>query len=216
MGYLAKFYRDGGEFMHFISIVAFYIIGASIYKIAFLMFKFNTNGKALMKQIQKLVMANNVDKAIKLCAAAGDSALANVLKAGLTRANRGEMEIQNAMEEATLEVTPKLTQVTDSIYAIGNVATLVGLLGTIFGLIECFDAVSKAAPEQKSAMLAAGISLAMNATAYGLACAIVAIVIHLFLRGVTSKIFNEIDLYSLKLINMLTSREKGTASTVTE
>jgi biopolymer transport protein ExbB/TolQ len=211
MEWFAEFYRSGGTFMHFIAICGLYVFGVAIYKCIFLLVKFNTNGANLMKQIQKLVMANNVDKAIKLCDAAGDAALAKVMKAGLSRANRGELEIQNAMEEATLEVTPKIAKLLPSMFAISSTATMFGLLGTIFGLIDAFDAVAHAAPEQKSAMLASGIAIAMNTTGWGLMIAIPGTIIHLVLNGLASKIMNDLDLYSVKLSNLLVSREKGTA-----
>ncbi len=209
----AQFYREGGMFMHFIALCGLYIIGVSIYKFIFLLLKFNTNGANLMKQIQKLVMANNVDKAIKLCSAAGDAALANVLKAGLSRANRGELEIQNAIEEAVLEYTPKVKKLTDTVAVFNNLATLLGLLGTIQGLISAFDAVAHAAPEQKSALLASGIAVAMNTTGFGLGVAIPGMALHMVLKALENKIFNEVDLYSVKLVNLLVSREKGTVST---
>lgn len=211
MQWWATFYREGGDFMHVIALCGLYIIGVSIYKFVFLLVKFNTNGANLMKQIQKLVMANNVDKAIKLCTAAGDAALANVMKAGLSRANRGELEIQNAMEEATLEVTPKITKLTDTIFAMSSTATMFGLLGTIFGLIEAFDAVAHAAPEQKSAMLASGIAMAMNTTGFGLLVAIPGTLITVIIKGFANKILDDMDLYSVKLVNLLVSREKGAA-----
>jgi len=211
MQFWASFYRDGGWFMHPIALCGLYVIGVAIYKFVFLFVKFNTNGANLMKQIQKLVMANNVDKAIKLCTAAGDAALANVMKAGLSRANRGELEIQNAMEEATLEVTPKITKLTDTIFAMSSTATMLGLLGTIFGLIDAFNAVAHAAPEQKSAMLASGIAVAMNTTGFGLLVAIPGTLITVVIKGFANKIIDEIDLYSVKLVNLLVSREKGTA-----
>lgn len=211
MEWFAEFYRSGGTFMHFIAVCGLYVLGVAIYKCIFLLVKFNTNGANLMKQIQKLVMANSVDKAIKLCDAAGDAALAKVMKAGLSRANRGELEIQNAMEEATLEVTPKVSKLLPSMFAISSTATMFGLLGTIFGLIDAFEAVAHAAPEQKSAMLANGIAIAMNTTGWGLLIAIPGTVIHLILSGLAGKILNDIDLYSVKLSNLLVSREKGTA-----
>lgn len=211
MEWFAKFYREGGPFMHFISMCGIYIFAASIYKFIFLFVKFNTNGANLMNQIQKLVLANNVDKAIKLCTAAGDAALAHVLKAGLSRANRGELEIQTAIEEATMEITPKVTKITNSIPVICGSSTLLGLLGTIQGLILAFDAVANAAPEQKGALLASGISMAMNTTGYGLVFAIPGLVLHMMIQGFANKILNEMDLYSLKLVNLLVSRDKGSA-----
>jgi len=209
MTWFADFYRQGGVFMHFITLSGLYVLAVTIWKFVFLFFKFNTNGTNLMKQIQKLVMANNIDKAIKLCTAAGDAALANVMKAGLSRANRGELEIQNAIEESVLEVTPKITKATETIGVVGNLATLIGLLGTIFGLLDAFNAVAHAAPEQKSAMLASGIAIAMNTTGFGLMVAIPAMALHLILKGLVNKILSDMDLYSVKLVNLLVSREKG-------
>lgn len=205
----AKFYREGGMFMHFIAMCGLYIIGVAIYKFVFLLVKFNTNGANLMKQVQKLVVANNVDKAIKLCTAAGDAALANVMKAGLSRANRGELEIQNAIEETILEVTPKINKLTGTVDVFNNLATLLGLLGTIQGLIQAFDAVAHAAPEQKSALLANGIAVAMNTTGFGLGVAIPGMAIAMVLKALQGKILDDLDLYSVKLVNLLVSRDKG-------
>jgi biopolymer transport protein ExbB/TolQ len=157
-------------------------------------------------------MANNVDKAIKLCSAAGDAALANVLKAGLSRANRGELEIQNAIEETSLEYSPKVTKLTPTIDVIANLATLLGLLGTIAGLISAFEAVAHAAPEQKSALLAGGIAVAMNTTGFGLGVAIPGMFLSMLLKALQNKILQDIDLYSVKLVNLLVSREKGAAA----
>ena len=130
------------------------------------------------------------------------------MKAGLSRANRGELEIQNAMEEATLEVAPKVTSLLPSVFAISSTATMFGLLGTVFGLIDAFDAVAHAAPEQKSAMLASGIAIAMNTTGWGLLIAIPGTILNLFLNGLAGKIMSDLDLYTVKLSNLLTSREK--------
>jgi len=208
MEWFAEFYRSGGTFMHFIAICGLYVLGVSIYKFIMLFVKMNTNGANLMKQIQKLVISNNVEKAIKVCDDLNSAALAKVLKAGLSRANRGELEIQNAMEEATLEAAPKVASLLPSVFAISSTATMFGLLGTIFGLIDAFDAVAHAAPEQKSAMLASGIAIAMNTTGWGLMIAIPGTIIHLVLNGLAGKIMNDLDLYTVKLSNLLTSREE--------
>ncbi len=208
MEWFAEFYRSGGTFMHFIAICGLYVLGVSIYKFIMLFVKMNTNGANLMKQIQKLVISNNVEKAIKVCDDLNSAALAKVLKAGLSRANRGELEIQNAMEEATLEVAPKVTSLLPSVFAISSTATMFGLLGTVFGLIDAFDAVAHAAPEQKSAMLASGIAIAMNTTGWGLLIAIPGTILNLFLNGLAGKIMSDLDLYTVKLSNLLTSREK--------
>jgi biopolymer transport protein ExbB/TolQ len=171
--------------------------------------KFNINGAAFMAQIQKLVMANNIDRAIKLCNAESDAALTKVLKAGLTRANRSALEIQNSVDEATLEAIPQLQKRTPYLGMWANVATLTGLLGTIQGLVLAFAAVANADPSMKQEMLANGISMAMYTTAFGLVVAIPTMVAHSVISNRTVKLIDEIDQYSVKLINLLAARQRG-------
>ena len=209
---LAKFFVEGGPFMYPIALVSVFGIAIVVERIIFLYFKYNINANQFMAQIQKLVMANNIDRAIKLCNAAPSAALPKVIKAGLTRANKGEVEIANAIEEATLEVMPNITKRTPSLQSVANIATLLGLLGTIVGLIEAFDAVAKAPPDQKTTMLTAAIAIAMNTTAFGLMVAIPILACFLFLNNTVKKIIDEIDQYSVKLQNLLVSRGKGSQS----
>ncbi|HAA59124.1 MAG TPA: MotA/TolQ/ExbB proton channel family protein [Myxococcales bacterium] len=212
MSGIYDFYFQGGAFMHPIAICLIFGIGLMVERFIFLFFRYNINGAAFMAQIQKLVMANNIDRAIKLCNAAPSAALPKVVKAGLTRANKGEMEIANAIEEATLEVIPKVQKRTNLLQAVANVATMLGLLGTIFGLIEAFKALDSATADQKSKLLAKYISIALNTTAFGLVAAIPCLVAHAILSSITKKIIDEIDEYTVKLQNLLFSRAKGSAN----
>jgi biopolymer transport protein ExbB/TolQ len=209
MSGIAEAFRQGGGWMYVILVVSIIAIGIIIERFIFLFFKYNINAHAFMAQIQKLVMANNIDRAIKLCNAAPSAALPKVIKAGLTRANKGEVEIQNAVEEATLEVVPQIMKRVGSLQALGNIATLLGLLGTIIGLIEAFNALKSATPDTRQELLSQGIALAMNTTAFGLIVAIPCMVAHLFLLGMIKKIIDEIDQHSVKLENLLVSRGKG-------
>lgn len=210
MGAMAKFYNEGGTFMHPIAVVSVFGIAIAVERFIFLFFKYNINANQFMAQVQKLVMANNVDRAIKLCNAAPSAALPKVIKAGLTRANKGETEIANAIEEATLEVVPNITKRTPTLQSVANIATLMGLLGTIMGLIDAFEAVANAPPDKKTSMLTQAIAIAMNTTAFGLIVAIPTLSIYIFLNNVSKKIIDEIDQYSVKLQNLLVSRGKGT------
>ena len=90
-----------------------------------------------------------------------------------------------------------------------NVATLLGLLGTISGLVQAFKAVAAASPETKQTMLAAGISVAMYTTAFGLVVAIPIMICHSIIENRTKKLIDEIDQYSVKLINLLAARNRG-------
>lgn len=212
LGEVAKFYTDGGNFMHPIALVSVFGVAIIVERFIFLFFKYNINANQFMAQIQKLVMANNIDRAIKLCNAAPSAALPKVIKAGLTRANKGETEIANAVEEATLEVIPNITKRTPTLQSVANIATLLGLLGTIIGLISAFDAVASAPADQKTEYLTAAIAIAMNTTAFGLIVAIPTLAGFVFLNNVTKKIIDEIDQYSVKLQNLLVSRGRGSQS----
>ncbi len=202
----------GVTVMYIILAVSIIGFGVMIERFIFLFFKYNLNASAFMAQIQKLVIANNIDRAIKLCNAAPSAALAKVIKAGLTRANKSEIEIQNAIEEATLDVIPQIQKRTNSLAAIANVATLLGLLGTIFGMIGAFEALDQAAADKRQEALGKNISTAMYTTAFGLIVAVPCLSAHIFLSNVTKKIIDEIDQYSVKLENLLISRGKSGAS----
>ena len=209
MGAIAEAFRTGGIWMYIILAVSIITIGITIERFIYLFFKYSVNAEPFMAQIQKLVMANNIDRAIKLCNAQPSAALPRVIKAGLTRANKGEVEIQNALEEATLEVVPMVQKRTPILQPLANIATLLGLLGTIVGLIEAFEALEKATPETRQKLLARGIALAVNTTAFGLIVAIPTLIFHMILSSMTKKILDEIDMHSVKLENLLISRGKS-------
>lgn len=202
----AQFYQEGGAWMHPIAVCAVLGAGVMIERFIFLFFRFNINGAQFFNQIQKLVMANNIDRAIKLCNAADKAALARVMKAGLTRANKSESDIAAAIEEAMLEVTPAISKRISMIAAVANIATLLGLLGTIFGMIDAFTAVAVAAADQRSQALAKGISIAINTTGFGLMVAIPLLSAQVFIQGLAKKIADEVDLYAVKLENLLAAR----------
>ena len=209
MGNFAQFYKDGGPFMHAIAAAAVLGAGVMIERFIFLFFRFNINGAQFFNQVQKLVMASNIDRAIKLCNAADKAALARVVKAGLTRANKSELEISAAIEEAMLEVGPAINKRVAMIAAVGNVATLLGLLGTIFGMLDAFRAVADAPADQRSTALARGIGIAMNTTGFGLMVAIPLLASHIFISNLAKKISDEVDLYSVKIENLLAAHARA-------
>ena len=129
-----------------------------------------------------------------------------MVEAGLTRANKTEVDISAAIEEAMLEVTPAINKRVAMIAAVANVATLLGLLGTIFGMLDAFRAVADAPADQRSTALARGIGIAMNTTGFGLMVAIPLLASHIFISNLAKKISDEVDLYSVKLENLLAAR----------
>ncbi len=202
--------KDGGVWMIPILVVAVFALAIAFERLFYILFRANINANAFMAQIQKLIMANNIDRAIKLCNAEPHAALPRDAKAGLTRANRNEKDIENAIDEAILEVGPKVNKRTNYLSMLANIATLLGLLGTIWGLIDAFKAVATAPPELKQTMLAGGISVAMYTTAGGLMVAIPVLLIHAIVLNRSNKILDDVDYYGLKVVNLLAARRRGT------
>jgi len=206
---MAEFFREGGPFMFVNVAVSAVAIAIIVERIIMLAFRLNLNAAPFMEQVLKLVLSGNVDRAVKLCGAAPNAALARVIRAGLTRANRGEQEIARALEEAVLESTPAVTKRVASLWSLANIATLVGLVGTIVGLIGTFKSLGQASPEMKQLMLSAGISEAMNNTAFGLTIAVVCIIAHLMLSSKAKTMIEEIEYNALRLENLLSRRGAG-------
>lgn len=206
---LAEFFRDGGPFMFVNVAVSAVAIAIIVERVLVLAFRLNLNAGPFMEQVQKLVLSGNVDRAVKLCGAAPNAALAKVVRSGLTRANRGEQEVARALEESVLEVTPAVSRRIASLWSLANVATLVGLIGTITGLIGTFKSLGAASPEMKQLMLSKGISEAMNNTAFGLTIAVVCIVAHLMLTSKAKTMIEEIEYNALRLENLLSRRGAG-------
>lgn len=209
MEMIAESFQLGGLWMYIILAVSIIALAIIIERFVFLFFKYNVNGEAFMAQVQKLVMQNNIDRAIKLCNAAPDKALARVVKAGLTRANKSEIEITNSVEEATLEVMPLINKRLNNLPVLANIATLMGLLGTIVGMISAFKGLSAVSADKRQEVLSTGISVAMYTTAFGLIVAIPTMLSHIVLNNMARKIIDEIDQYSAKLENLLISRLKA-------
>jgi biopolymer transport protein ExbB len=205
---IKEFFVAGGPFM-WVNLGFSAVAVALIIERAIALFRASVNGGPFMNQLIKQVREGHIDRAVKLCQAAPDAALARVLKAGLSRANRGEQEIASALEEAILEVTPALQKRIASLWSIANIATLTGLIGTISGLIGSFKALGKASPSQKAELLSKGISEAMNNTAFGLSIAVICIIGHLLLTNRSKSMIEELELSSMKLENLLARRASG-------
>jgi len=206
---LAEFFKEGGPFMFVNVVTSAVAIAIVVERIVVLAFKLNLNAGPFMEQVQKLVLSGNVDRAVKLCGAAPNAALSRVIRAGLTRANRGEQEVARSIEEAVLEVTPLVSKRIQPLWSLANIATLVGLIGTITGLIGTFKSLGAATPDMKQVMLSKGISEAMNNTAFGLTIAVVCIVAHLMLTSKAKAMIEEIEYNALKLENLLGRRGAG-------
>jgi biopolymer transport protein ExbB/TolQ len=209
---LVAFFKEGGPFMYINIVWLAAAIAVAFERAVTLMFRYNLNAGPFMEQITKLVMAGNVDRAVKLCGAAPNSPLAKVVRAGLTRANRGEIEVAKALEESILENTPHITARIQWLWSLANIATLLGLVGTVNGLIGTFKSLGNVPADQKQALLSRGISEAMNNTFFGLSIAVMCIIFHLFLTAYARTMAETVELQAMKLENLLGRRNAGETS----
>jgi biopolymer transport protein ExbB len=206
----AKFFEQGGTFMYFNLITSVVVLAIIVDRVIFFFGKSAVNARAFLEQIRKLVLANNVDRAVKLCSATS-APVAQVARAGLQRVHRGEIAIAQAIEESLVDVTPTIKKRVQVLWSMANIATLVGLLGTVTGLIEAFGAVGAAKAEDKMAMLSNGIAVALNNTAFGLGIAVTCIVAHAILSGASKKQVSDLETFSLKLENLLAESTQTSA-----
>jgi biopolymer transport protein ExbB/TolQ len=202
MQHLAQFFEQGGFFMYVNLVCSVITIAFIVERTIFFLGKGSVNAKAFLEQIRKLVAANNVDRAIKLCSAT-EAPVARVAKAGLTRLPKGEAAVTTAIEETLVDVTPELKKRIGSLWSLANIATLIGLLGTITGLIGAFAGIASAPAADKANILAEKISEAMNNTWLGLAIAVTCMVGHVFLNAASKKQQHELEAFSMKLENLL-------------
>ena len=203
---LAEFIQSGGVFMWVIVIIWAFGIAISLERFSKLFFKLDVDGASFMNELQRYILSNDIQGAIRVCSGSV-AALPKVLKSGLKRSTQQPDQIQNAIDATALEIIPKVELRLNYLQLVANISTLFGLLGTIQGLIQSFGAVAAADPAQKAELLAQGISKAMNTTFLGLLAAISIMMLHTFLASKSEKIINEIDEFSVKLLDMLGTKK---------
>jgi len=205
---IVSFFATGGLFMYPILLV--FAIGVAIaierYVTLTLITKKN---QSVWNDIQPLLLNGEFEQARQMTEQ-DKSTISQVLNMGLARqgAVRRREDIEIAMEESMMEIIPQLEKRTPYVALSSNVATLLGLLGTIMGLIQAFTAVANANPAEKADLLSASISVAMNTTAFGLMVAIPLLVTHVVLTAKTGQIVDSLEMASVKTLNVLSSKAK--------
>lgn len=176
-----------------------------IERFIFQLTRYRVNSKEFFAQIKKLVVAGNIDRAIKLCEA-GDYPVLQLVKAGLTQANKGEEEIDSALSERLSELKPDVEKRIGALWSLANIATLIGLLGTVSGLIATFAAIARPDLSQadKQSLLANGIAEAMYNTALGLGIAVFCMITHIILHTRAKAILHDLESVMERTFNLLT------------
>lgn len=221
MGFLWQHFREGGWGMWPILFLLFVTIWI-IYERSRYLFTARAEQAQLVTLLRKLLMQGNVAGAIAACQQSGKP-VAKIVEAGLRNLHRDDEHVQNAMDAVALAETAKIESKTGYLAMLGNVATLMGLLGTITGLIKSFAgvgvgakgaaAVAAAAHQvsqsSKAEMLAAGISEAMNCTAFGLIAGILALLGYSVLNGRTQLLIDEINETAVSILNLATGHRQA-------
>lgn len=172
--------------------------------------KYRVNSKAFFAQVKKLVKGGQIDMAIKLCES-GNYPMLQLVRSGLTQANKGPDEIDAAMSETITELKPAVEKRVGMLWSLANIATLIGLLGTVYGLIHTFSAVSAAglSAAERQRVLANGIAEAMYNTALGLGIAVTCMIAHLILHQRAKNIQHDLDATQERVFNLLTLQSSG-------
>jgi biopolymer transport protein ExbB/TolQ len=198
---LADAFHEGGWPMWPILAIMIICWGITIERIVYLK-KAGIDKEKLLSLLKSQIMAGNVQGAVKVCTG-NPTPMTRIIQAGLTKFSRPDHEVQAAMDEAALSELPRLEKRTGYLAMLGNVATLVGLLGTILGLIHSFAGVAGVDPSMKATLLAKGISEAMNCTAFGLITAVPALLAFAILNGWTQGVLDDINEVSVQVVNLV-------------
>jgi biopolymer transport protein ExbB len=207
---IAQLFRDGGALMWVNLFVLIFALAVVSERMFVLLFRLRINDKAFLSAIEKLVMAGNFERAIKLCTSQEGAAVPRVVRSALASARMGGAAVTAAVDEAMTEVMPQVTRRAGILWGIANLATLIGLVGTVYGLIESFAAVGLAAPEEKSIRLTEGIAHAMSNTFFGLAIAVICVFFHMMLSVFVKNVMDGLDHSAVRIENILAKRRLAT------
>jgi biopolymer transport protein ExbB len=208
---IVGFFASGGLFMYPILLV--FAVGVAIAVERYVTLTQVTNKNQIVwEKVQPLLASGEFDEARKITSE-DESTISQVLNMGLSLqgAVRRREDIEIAMEESMMEIVPRLEKRTPYVALASSIATLLGLLGTIMGLIQAFTAVANANPAEKADLLSASISVAMNTTAFGLMVAIPLLITHAVLTSKTGDIVDSLEMATVKALNVFSRRAKRVA-----
>ena len=198
-----SFFQSGGPFMYPILLVLAFGLTIVIERYVYLSAIKGKNRRAL-KQIMPMLQKGELNSVVKFTRDS-NAAVSRILAQGLANFNsaRRRDDIEASMEESIMEVIPRLEKRTHYLAMFANIATLLGLLGTIIGLIKAFTAVAQVDPSMKAEILSTSISVAMNTTAFGLIVAIPLLIFYTLLQTKTTEIIDSLEMATVRFVNQL-------------
>jgi biopolymer transport protein ExbB len=200
---IIRFFQSGGPFMYPITVVLAVGLAISVERFIYLT-SCRTRNQRTLDHIMALLEKGNMEEVINVTRNS-HSTVSNILLQGLAhyKSARRRDDIEASMEESILEAIPRLEKRTHYLATFANIATLLGLLGTIIGLIKAFTAVAQVDPAMKAEILSTSISVAMNTTAFGLMVAIPLLLLYSFLQTKTNEIIDSLEMATVRFVNTL-------------
>lgn len=204
---LLHFFQKGGFMMYPIAAVLALSIAITLERLLFLG-KVERENRRVWKEVSPLLAKSDL-AAVERATAGSDTAVGRILAAGVAQAkiDAHRNELETATEEALMEVLPAVEKRTHYLATFSNMSTLLGLLGTVMGLIGAFAALGNADPTEKADLLSRGISEAMNCTAFGLLVAIPTLLVHAWLQAKTTELIDSLEAACAKLVSAATARK---------
>lgn len=204
---LVTFFQTGGPFMYPILFVFAFGVAIAIERYIYLT-ALKLNNRRILGKIVPILQQGNLQEVYQITSRS-KVAICQMLNLGITtlQSSAKRDEIEMAMEEGLMEIIPRLEKRTHYLAMFANIATLLGLLGTITGLIKAFTAVAQVDPSLKAEILSSSISVAMNTTAFGLAAAIPLIIIFSILQSKTTEIVDSLEMANVKFVNLIMRRK---------
>ena len=209
---IVRFFQEGGMFMYPIMVVMAAGLAIAVERYLYLSRSRAVNRK-MWDDLMPVLQSGKYQQALT-AVSKSNTAISKMLSYGLSRVRtaRRREDIEMAMEEGLMEIIPRLEKRTHYLASFANIATLLGLLGTIIGLIQAFTAVANANPAEKAELLSSSISVAMNTTAFGLIVAIPLLLVYAVLQSKTTQIVDSLEMAAVKFLNMVTERTKTEAA----
>ena len=208
---IVRFFTAGGLFMFPILLTGAIAAAITIERYVTLA-RMRSRNQRTWSRIEPAIAGGDFDKARELVAK-DDSPIGRMLGMGLALqgAVRRREDVEKAMQESLIEILPQIEKRTHYLATLANVATLLGLLGTVSGLIHAFAAVATVNPAEKANLLSASISEAMNCTAFGLVTAVPILIVHAFLQSKTSGLSDGLETAAIRFLNALAARQAARA-----
>lgn len=205
MNQVITFFQQGGPFMYPIALVLVIGLALAIERWIFLTGAKGSNRRTFDRMLP-LLRKKDYAGVVEL-ARQSKAPIGRIVASGVARMQQTPRrdEIEYAMEEGVMEAVPRLEKRTQYLATLANISTLLGLLGTIMGLIAAFTAVANADPSEKATLLSNSISVAMNTTAFGLMAAIPLLLFHATLQNKTTEIVDSLEMAGVKCLNIMST-----------